>query len=289
MSELTIRPLHPALGAEVTGIDFAAPMDDATFAAVHAAWMEHLVLVFPNQAVTDDQHIAFARRFGDLEIHHQDIIKSQAAPEIFRLSNVDDDGKMMPVDHPSIAQISLAQRWHTDSSFRPVPAMGSILHGLEVTDEGGVTCFTNMYDVYGALDEGTQARIADRKARHDFGHLAKLAPVKPLTAAERRAMPPVWQPMVRRHPVTNRTSLYISPIYNDAIMDMNEGEAMDLLARLTEHAGRDEFVYRHVWSPDDIVMWDNRCTMHQVTPYDLSRRRIMHRATVMGDGPVVAA
>ncbi len=287
MSELTVRPLHAALGAEISGINLAEPLDAATFGAVHQAWMEHLVLVFPGQALTDAQHIAFARCFGDLEVHHQDIIKSQSAPEIFRLSNVDDAGNLLAADHTSIAQISLAQLWHTDSSFRPVPSMGSILHGIEVTDVGGVTCFTNMYKVFEALDETTRARIAGRAARHDFGHLAKLGPVKPLTEAEREAMPPVWQPMARQHPVTKRTSLFFSPIYNDAVEGMEGAEAMALLAQLTELSGREEFVYRHVWSPDDIVMWDNRCTMHRVTPYDLSLRRIMHRAAVMGDGPVI--
>ena len=135
-NNLTIRPLGAALGAEVTGIDLAGPLDDDTLAAVQRAWMEHLVLVFPNQPLSDAQHISFAKRFGALEEHHQEIIKSRAAPEIFSVSNVDDDGNLMAPDHPSVAQISLAQRWHSDSSFRPVPSLGSILHGIEVTEDG---------------------------------------------------------------------------------------------------------------------------------------------------------
>ena len=286
---LTIRPLHSALGAEVTGLDLRQPLDETTFRAVHAAWMTHLVLVFPNQAISDAAQVAFARRFGALEVHHQDIIKSRAAPEIFRVANVDDDGNLMAPDHPSVAQISLAQRWHTDSSYRAIPSMGSILHGIEVTAAGGETLFTNMYKVHEALDEGTKKRLAGIRSRHNFGHLATLAPVKPLTQAEREAMPPVWQPMLRRHPVTNQTSLFISPIYNDAIEGMADDEAVELIAQLSEFVGRDEFVYRHRWTTDDIVMWDNRCTLHQVTPYDLGQRRIMHRATIIGDGPVIAA
>ncbi|MFP6772012.1 MAG: TauD/TfdA family dioxygenase [Alphaproteobacteria bacterium] len=289
MPELTIRPLHAALGAEISGVNLADPLDEATFGAVHQAWMEHLVLVFPKQDLTDVQHTAFARRFGDLEVHHQDIIKSHSSPEIFRLSNVDDAGNLLAADHTSIAQISLAQRWHTDSSFREVPSMGSILHGIEVTDEGGVTCFTNMYKVFEALDETTRARITGRGARHDFGHLAKLGPVKPLTEAERKAMPPVWQPMARQHPVTNRTSLFISPIYNDAVEGMEEAEAMALLAQLTELSSREDFVYRHVWSADDIVMWDNRCTMHRRDSFDESLRRLMHRTQLKGCRPQAAA
>ncbi len=288
-TKLNIRPLHPALGAEVTGLDLAVPLAPGTFQALHQAWMDYLVLVFPEQALSDGQQIAFARQFGELEVHHQDIIKSRAAPEIFRVANVDDDGNLMAAGDPSVAQISLAQRWHTDSSYRPIPSMGSILHGIEVTREGGETWFTNMYRVHDALPAALRQQIEGRKARHDFAHLATLAPIKPLTEAERQAMPAVWQPMVRQHPVTGRKSLFISPIYNDAIEGMADEAGLALVAQLAELAGRDEFIYRHRWSPDDVVMWDNRCTMHQVTPYDLAQRRVMHRATIIGDGPVVAA
>jgi len=287
-SQLSVRSLHPALGAEVTGIDLAEPLAPETFAALHQAWMEHLVLVLPGQALSYEQQIALARRFGDLEVHHQDIIKSRTAPEIFRVSNVDDDGNLMTPANPSVVQIALAQRWHTDSSYRPVPSMGSILHGIEVTAEGGETLFTNMYKVYASLPTPLRKKIEGRKARHDFAHLATLAPIKPMTEAESQDMPPVWQPMVRQHPVTGRKSLFISPIYNDAIEGMADADAVALVGELADLAGRDEFIYRHRWTSDDIVMWDNRCTMHQVSPYDLTQRRVMHRATIIGDGPVIA-
>ena len=287
--DLKIQTLHPALGAEVVGLDLAESMDDETFQAIRDAWMKHLVLAFPNQTLSEEQQITFSQRFGALEEHHQDIIKSRSSPQIFRVSNVNDEGNMMPSDHPSVAQISLAQRWHTDSSYRAVPSMGSILRGIEVTKEGGETCFSNMYMVYDALNPATKRRITGCRARHDFGHLTKLAPVKPLTESERQAMPPVWQPMVRKHPWTGRPSLFISPIYNDAIEGMNDDEAAELLTELTKFAGREEFVYRHRWTQGDVVMWDNRCTMHRVTPYDLNLRRVMHRNTVVGDGPVAAA
>ena len=286
---LTVRPLHPALGAEISNLDLGTPLAPETIRALTAAWMEYLVLVLPKQPVSDAEHAGFAGQFGALEVHHQSIIKSKALPEIFRVSNVDEDDNLMAPAHPSVAQISLAQRWHTDSSFRAVPSMGSILHGLEVTREGGETCFTNMYRVYEALPARLRGLVEGRKARHDFAHLTNLAPIKPLTEDERQAMPPVWQPMVRRHPVTGRKSLYISPIYNDAVEGMPDDEAVELVLELAAFAGKPEFVYRHRWTAHDIVMWDNRCTMHQVTPYDLGQRRIMHRATVAGDGPVTAA
>lgn len=287
--DLVIEPLHPMLGASVRGLDLRAPLSPETFAAVHAAWMKYLVLVFPDQPVSDAQQITFARMFGELETHHQDIIRSAREPEIFRVSNVDDEGNLMQADHPTVAQISLAQRWHTDSSYRATPSMGSILHGVEVTEAGGETCFTNMYEVYEALPDRLRHVIGDRKLCHDFSHLATLAPIKQLTEEERAAMPPVWQPMRRRHPVTGRASLYISPIYNDKIEGMADSQAVDLIAELAEFAGQPEFIYRHRWSKDDIVIWDNRCTMHRVTPYDLGDRRVMHRTTIVGEGPVIAA
>jgi len=288
-STIAVRPLGAALGAEVRGIDMRAPLDAATFRAVHDAWMAHLVLVFPEQHVTDAEHVAFTRHFGEPEIFHQDIIKSARVREIFRVSNVDEADNLMARSNPTMQQISLAEFWHTDSSYRPNPCMGSLLHGIEVSRTGGETHFTNMYAVYEALPEALRRQVEGRRARHDFGHLHTLRDLRPLTEAERAAMPPVWQPMVRTHPVTGRKSLYISPIYNDAVEGMTEADAKRLIADLAEFAGERRFVYPHAWETDDVVMWDNRCTMHQVTPYDPMERRVMHRTTIVGEGPVLAA
>jgi alpha-ketoglutarate-dependent taurine dioxygenase len=286
---LQVRALHPALGAEVRGIDMRRPMPAATFQAVHDAWMRHLVLVFPAQHITDEEHVAFTRSFGEPEIFHQNIIRSRRVKEIFRVSNVDDDGNLMAPDHPTVKQVSLAQFWHTDSSYREVPCIGSLLHGVETSTTGGETEFTNMYAVYEALPDRLKQLVQGRRALHDFGHLHTLASLRPLTPEEKAAMPPIWQPMVRRHPVTGRASLYISPIYNDEVEGLPKAEARQLIRDLTEIAGQPRFVYRHRWSPDDVVMWDNRCTKHQVTPHDPRERRVMHRTTIVGSEPVVAA
>ena len=289
MSSLQVRPLHPALGAEVRGIDMRVVPDAATFQEVHDLWMKHLVLVFPGQDITDEQHVAFTRCFGELEVHHQKIIRSRFLPEIFRVSNVNDDGVLMPPTHATVKQVALAQFWHTDSSFREKPCTGSVLHGVEISRTGGETHFTNMYAVYDSLPESLKRQIEGRRALHDFGHLQKLADLRPLTDEERAAMPPVWQPLVRVHPITKRTSLYISPIYNDEIKDMQQAEARQLIADLTAFAGERRFVYEHRWEPHDIVQWDNRCTMHQVTPHDPTERRVMHRTTIAGTATVMAA
>ena len=286
---LSIRKLHPALGAAVTGVDFSQPLSRDTVDDIHAAWMDHLVLVFPGQAITDEQHVAVTKCFGEPEVFHQSIIKSKTVKEIFRVANTDEDGNLMPPSNPIQQQLSSSRRWHTDSSYRPNPCMGALLHGVEVSRTGGLTCFTNMYDVYDALPDDMKAKVQGRKARHDFDMLSRLTGAPKPTKEERAAMPPVWQPMVRTHPVTGRKSLYISPIYNDQIEGMDDDEAIALVEELAEFSGQDRFVYRHQWETDDIVMWDNRCTMHIVTPHDPTERRVMHRTTIVGDGPVVAA
>jgi taurine dioxygenase len=209
--------------------------------------------------------------------------------EIFRVSNVNEDGVLMPPDHPVAQQLSLAQFWHTDSSYREIPCTGALLHGVEVSRTGGETQFTNMYLVYDALSEDLKRQIEGRKAQHDFGHMHTQANLKPLTEEEKAAMPPVWQPMVRKHPVTGRKALYISPIYNDAVEGMTPDDGRRLIAELTRIAADPRFVYTHRWETDDVLMWDNRCTMHQVTPFDPRERRVMHRTTIMGQDRVMAA
>jgi alpha-ketoglutarate-dependent taurine dioxygenase len=286
---LAIRKLHPAIGAEVRGVDFSKPLSDVQGAAIHAAWMEHHVLVFPGQAITDEQHVAVTRYFGEPEIFHQNIIKSKFVKEIFRVSNTDEDGNLVPPSDPVQQQLSSAKKWHTDSSYRPIPAMGSMLHGVEVSRTGGLTCFTNMHAVFEALPAAWKEKVEGRKALHDFDKLSRISGARKQSDQNGTVLSPVWQPMVRTHPATDRKSLYISPIYNDHIEGMEEAEATAFIEELAEFAGQDQFVYRHKWETDDILMWDNRCTMHIVTPHDPTERRVMHRTTIVGDGPVVAA
>jgi len=287
--DIKVRKLHPALGAEVLNVDFRHPLNSVTVEKIHETWMEHQVLVFPNQAISDEQHVEVTKNFGEPEVFHQNIIKSKFVKEIFRVSNTDEDGNLMPQSHPIQQQLSSAKKWHTDSSYREIPAMGSLLHGIKVSRTGGLTCFTNMYAVYEALPKYLRVRVEGRKCRHDFEHLSRISGARKPTAEERGSMPAIWQPMVRVHPMTGRKSLYISPIYNDKIEGMNDEDAISLISELAEFSGQDQFVYRHKWETDDILMWDNRCTMHLVTPHDPNERRVMHRTTIVGDGPVLAA
>ena len=287
---ITVTPRHPALGAEIRGIDMRRPMDPETFKAVHDAWMKHLVVVFPDQPVTDQEHVAFTRHFGEPEIFHQTSLhlRSDRVREIFLVSNVDENDRLMTPAEPSQKQLSSSRQWHTDSSYRTTPSVGSLLHGIEISRTGGITQFINMYMVYDELPDGLRREVEGRKARHDFGMLHKLVGNPPPTKEEAAAMPPAWHPMVRRHPVTGRKSLYISSIYNDAIEGLEEGASRRLIEELSDFAAQPKYMYRHVWEPHDVLMWDNRCTVHAVTPHDPKERRVMHRTTIVGSEPVMA-
>ena len=287
---ITVKPRHPALGAEIGGVDLRRPIDASTLQAIKDAWTEHLVVVFPDQHITDAEHVAFTRHFGEPEIFHQTSLnlRSDRVKEIFLVSNVDGDDRLMKPSEPSQKQLSSSRQWHTDSSYRPAPSVGSLLHGIEISRTGGITQFINLYRVYDDLPNGLRRQVEGRKARHDFSMLHRITGAPPPTAEEQARMPAVWHPMVRRHPVSGRKSLYISSIYNDAIEGLDNEAAHRLIEELSEFAAQPKYMYRHVWEPHDVLMWDNRCTVHAVTPHDPGERRVMHRTTNMGSEPVLA-
>src|SRR5258706_8446635 len=172
---ITVKSRHPALGAEIRGVDMRRPIDSETFKAVHDAWMKHLVVVFPDQPITDQQHVPSTRQFGEREIFHQTSLhlRSDRVKEIFLVSNVDENDRLMTPSEPSQKQLSSARQWHTDSSYRPTPSVGSLLHGIEISRTGGITQFINMYLVYDELPQSLRREVEGRKARHDFGMLHK--------------------------------------------------------------------------------------------------------------------
>ena len=287
---LTVTPRHPALGAEVRGIDMRKPMDPTTVRAVRDAWTRHLVLIFPDQPITDQEHVAFTRQFGEPEIFHQTSLhlRSDDVKEIFLVSNVDARNRIVMPSDPGQKQLNSSRQWHTDSSYKALPSIGSLLHGIEISRTGGITQFINMYMVYDELPDALRRQVEGRKARHDFAMLSQLTGAPAPSGAERAAVPPVWHPMVRRHPESGRKSLFISSIYNDMIEGMGEDESRRLIEDLSAFAAQPKYMYRHVWEPHDVLMWDNRCTVHAVTPYDPHERRVMHRTTIVGNEPPIA-
>jgi taurine dioxygenase len=260
------------MGAEVRGVDLAHPVD---IEAIQKAFDSHLLLIFPSQQIEPLQHIAFSRRFGELQVHVLDQYRHPQHPEIYRLSNVK-DGKTTG-EHPDKGTLV----WHSDLSFQQRPALATILHGLEVPRAGGDTLYANMYAAYDALDERTKSIVEELKAVHDLDASRRRAGEPPMSMAQRAAAPPVEHPMVTKHPRTGRKILYISR-HVSHIAGMDRGESDALLDRLMAHATQERFVFRHRWGPRDLVMWDNRCTMHCATPYDAAgERRVLHRTVVL--------
>ncbi len=257
---LQITPRHTLIGAEVRGLDLALELDQDMLAALHDAWMQHLLLIFPDQNISDEAHIAFGRRFGELEVHPSLAHRSSSNKEIYRVSNVDEEGRIIPPKETSWQYLSQSWRWHTDSSFREVPSKGSILHGIEITNEGGNTLFANMYAVYEALDERTKEQIEDLWVVHDHDYILSLSPelAKKQDKGKYDDLPPVRHPLVQVHPVTGKRCLLLSPHTMVSVVGMEQQEGRALLDNLIAHATQDRFVYRHVWSPHDIIMWDNR-------------------------------
>ena len=283
------RPLHPAIAAEVRGVQLTAPLDEATFAALHQTWMDHLLLLFRDQTLDDAQQIAFARRFGELEIHPSKAHRSSRHPEIYRVSNVDEAGHILPPEGEAWKYLNLTWLWHSDSSFRDVPSTGSILRAVEVPAGGGDTLFANLYAVYDALPAAERARLEKLRVVHSHDYILSLSPTIARTENYTQ-LPPVTHPLVRRHPVTGRPSLFISPHTMERVDGWSSDESRALFQHLAEFATQERFVYRHQWRVGDVLMWDNRCTMHAVMPYASTEvRRIMHRTTIVGSGPVLAA
>ena len=285
----SLRKLHPAIGAEVTGVDLREEQPDDVIEALRQAWHEHHLLVFPAQPITDDQHVSFSRRFGEIELFPQKDNRANVNPLIFRVSNCDEKGELLGADHPIVVYLSLVEYWHTDSGYRAIPSFGTILHGVEVVEQGGETHFANLLAAYDALPEATKRRIEHLKSRHSFEFSRSLRDLRPMKPEEAATVPPVWHPLTRVHPDRGgRRSLYVNWPYVDAIEGMDFDEARRFITELTEFAAQPQFVYRHNWRKDDLLMWDNRVTMHQVTPYDAAhRKRIMHRTSLKGTGPAL--
>ncbi len=285
-----IKRRNPLLGTEVLNADLARNLSDEEIRELHALWMEHPLLVFPRQAISDAQQIAFARRFGELEIHPAKEHRSSKHPEIYRVSNVDEAGNLLPPASDGAKYMSLTRLWHSDSSFREVPSNGSILHGIEVVKGAGQTLFCNLSAVYAALGESTKRGIHGLRVVHSHEHILSFVDGLNHEGGKYEELPPVTHPLVRRHPVTGRPSLFISPHTMERVVGMEERAGRALLEELTAFAIQERFVYRHEWEQDDGIMWDNRCLMHAVMPYDANRvRRVMHRTTIVGDRPVIPA
>jgi alpha-ketoglutarate-dependent 2,4-dichlorophenoxyacetate dioxygenase len=288
---VTIRKLHPHFFGEVSGVDLRKPLSPQEARDIEAGMDEYAVLLFRNQDLTDEQQLAFARNFGERETSRGGTVTKK---EDYRLSsglndvsNLGKDGKPLPRDHRTHLFNLGNCLWHSDSSFRVVPAKFSLLSARVVNPKGGNTEFADMRAAYDALDKETKAEIADLICEHSLMYSRGSLGFVDYSEEEKQMFKPVRQRLVRTHPVHGRKSLYLSS-HAGAILGMSVPEARLLLRDLTEHATQPEFVHVHKWTVHDLVMWDNRQTMHRVRRYDPSQPRDMRRATVAGTEPTVA-
>jgi alpha-ketoglutarate-dependent 2,4-dichlorophenoxyacetate dioxygenase len=285
------RPLHPLIGARLTGIDARRPLTREEVAAIEAGMDRHAVLVLPGQDITDEQQLTFTRNFGPLEEGANSTVRAgelRLAPTFADVSNLDKDGNMLARDNKR-RMASLGNRlWHSDASFRAVPAKYSILSGRVVTNEGGNTEFADMRAAYDALDAATKAEVEDLVCEHSLIYSRQQLGFTEFLPDERVSMKPVLQRLVRTHPVTGRKSLYLAA-HIGAIVGWPRPEAMAFIRDLMEHATQAAFVYVHRWTPHDLMIWDNRVTMHRVRRFDdLNTVRDVRRTTTRSDGPTVA-
>src|SRR5512145_1692717 len=288
---IAIRPLHPVFVGEVSGLDITRPLAREEVAAIEAGMDRYAVLVFHDQHLTDEQQMAFSRNFGALEDARGGNI---TRPEDRRLqvgmndvSNLGRDGAPMARDSRQRLFNLGNMLWHSDSSFRPVPAKYSLLSARIVNPVGGNTEFADMRAAWDALDPGTQALVEHLVCEHSLMYSRGSLGLLDYSDEERAMFRPVRQRLVRTHPVTGRRSLYLSS-HAGAIVGMPMPEARILLRDLTEHATQPRFVHVHAWRQWDLVMWDNRQVMHRGRRYDQGQPRDMRRTTVAGDAATVA-
>jgi alpha-ketoglutarate-dependent 2,4-dichlorophenoxyacetate dioxygenase len=281
---VAIRQLHPLFVAEIGGVDVGRPLDAATVGALNEAIDRYAVLVFHGQELDDERQMAFARQFGELELPRSGRadVKRRLRPEISDISNLDEENRLRGRDDPRRFDQLGNRLWHTDGSFRRVPAALSMLYAHRVPARGpcgnGETEFADLRAAYDALPEATKAEIEDLVALHDIAWSRGQLGFNDLLFGEKNVLPPVPQRLVRTHPGSGRKTLYIAA-HACAIVGWPVPDGRLLLRELIEHATVRDFVYRHEWRAGDLVIWDNRCTMHRGRAFDEREVRDLRRVT----------
>jgi taurine dioxygenase len=271
-----LRPLSAALGAEIIGVDLSEEIDDHTFAHIRDAWHRKLVILLRGQELSEQDQVRFAEKFGPpAVIHTKQFVRNH--PAVMLISNIREDGK------PIGALPDGEMHFHTDQCHQERPAMASMLYALEVPSTGGNTLFANGYMAYETLPDGIKRRIEGRKALNAYDYDAA-AMKRGTRLAE--GVPSYVHPVVRTHPATGRKALYVNRLMTVRIEGLPAQESDELLATLFDHQERREFIYEHVWRAGDLLMWDNRCTLHARTDFSPNERRLMRRVTILGEKPV---
>lgn len=281
-----LQPLTPRLGARVIGLDPADYMSQQAFAALYQAFLQHKVLVFAPLDLPPAAQVAFARRFGEVQVHVMSVYHADGFPELYRLSNLDEQGRPNG-KHSDKGTLA----WHTDGSWQRLTGQATIIYGERVPPHGGETHFCDMAGAYERLDADWKRRIAGLRAVHnlDFSRTRRHAE-DPLSEAQRLAKPPVDHPVVRVHPETGRRCLYLGDHAESIVgLPYDEGRALieELNALAVAHA---DLRYEHRWQPHELIVWDNRSLLHRATAFDTARHaRVVRRCTVLGEVPMGAA
>jgi taurine dioxygenase len=273
----------PHIGAEVHGIDLAHPLPDRAFSRLLEFFHRHAVIFLRGQRISPEQFAAFSARFGELDIHHMTEHTLPHAPQVRVLSNVKKDGRSVGIARGGM-------HWHSDLSYKTVPAMATLLYAIDCPPEGADTQFADMCGAYDQLSDEIKTRIRGKRAVHDRNfRYSMLYPNRPPFTAEQLAkVPPVTHPLVRRHPATGKSALFVAKDLVSGIVGMEDAAARQLVDELEAFATRRELVYSHKWQVGDVLIWDNRCTLHRATPYDNKYDRTLYRTQVKGEVPVAA-
>jgi len=273
--EFRTRALAPAIGAEIIGVDLSAPMSEAVFAKVLDCWHHNLVILFRDQHLTEDDQVRFGERFGPPAVSHTRRYTTKN-PAVMLISNIRENGQQIG------ALPDGEMHFHTDQCYQERPAMASILYALEIPSQGGNTLFANAYRAYETLPAAMKMRIEGRNALNAYDY--DNASMKSGTKLG-EGVPSYWHPIVRTHPATGRKALYVNRLMTVAVEGLSDSEGDALLNALFDHQEQPQFIYEHVWRPHDLLMWDNRCTLHARTDFSATERRLMRRLTILGEKP----
>ena len=282
---IEFRPLSDALGAEVVGVDVSEDLSDETIAEIRTGWLQNNILLFRNQEMTRQQQKAFTQRFGTLMVSPNSRTRFPEHPEVLVFSNIQVDGEYI-----GSPPARVGEGWHSDFFYLKEPAGGSFFYAKEAPENGGETWFANMTKAYEALSEEKKSTLSVRRCTYSqIKTLQILNPeLPPMTDEQKRALPDVTHPMVRVHPETGRTALFVGLRGTPAccVDGMKEGEGVEFLEELRSFATQPQFTYSHQWRPGDAILWDNRCTMHRATVFpDEIGRRLCYRTTIEGGVP----
>lgn len=284
---LSIKPLHPLFCAEIGGVDCGKAMDEATFAEIRAALDDYSVLILHDQSLDDEKQIAFSRRFGPLETSGK--ANPAVGTHFARQSNLDiATGAVIPPEDRRMIYQKGNYLWHSDSSFKPVPSLCSLLSARIVPPQGGDTEFACMTAAYDALPQATRARLEGLVAEHSLVYSRGTVSAAALTPEMKAELPGAWQTMVRTNPVNGRKAIYAGA-HCSHVIGWPRAEGRAFIDDLNRFATQPQFCYAHAWRAGDLVIWDNRAILHRATAYDTVRhQRLMQRTTVAGDAPTVA-